>query len=420
MKHIRIFFLLGLMLGLRMVPVFGSELFLGYQDQGLKLQETSSWRFENLQLEFSPYLNYQANSELRFGLSEVYLDWGSETFGVSLGRKVITYGPGRYGFPTLGPLVVRDTDELSSGNIEGYDQLGYQFQWGNLNYHKFYAWVPENRFRMLLGQRATYALGQFTFGFSEVALVNELAPWFYYLPLPFVPIYGDQFIAARFAEIKNVNVAGNMAVDFDLVWQPSENFKLYAEYYMDDRPWPRFDKEWGIVIPEWDQCWWKCAYQVGFAWEEAFGQPDFKLYAEYTRVDQYTYTSWHPGAWVSGLDWTFQGKMIGDQLGSDADRVNLELVWEQSPIWQWSLAYIKKHHGEGEIGDQWQYVPGQTVVFLTGNVETTDKLIFGVKRTMKEFELGGKFGVAYVDSLGHQVGQTKWQPELMIYFKYCL
>ena len=396
--------------------VFADELHLEYQlDHELKFAETSSRDFGGWQLAVSPYLSFAQGSSPKLGLSEAYLNWGSDQFQFSLGRKVITYGPGRYGFPALGALSVVNADDLGFGTVEGYDQFGCLIDCGRFKCHKFYALVSEDFFRALHGLRLSYTWGDFTLGASETALTNDDTPWFYYLPLP---IYLHQFVAGRFLKIPNSNTFANVAMDFDLTWQIQPNLKVYAEYYMDDRPWPRFDKDWHLVIPEWDQCWWKCGYQAGLAWEEVFNQPNLNFYAEYTRIDQYTYTSWHPGAWISGLDWTYRGRMIGEALGPDSDRLNLELTWQPTSEWRWSLFYIKKRHGEGEIGDHWIYVPGQTVVFLTGTVETTDRLMFGVSKTKGEFELGGKLGLAYIDNLAHQAGQSKWQPQVLIYSSY--
>ncbi len=397
--------------------VWADELRMEYQtEHGFEFVETSNREYGDLQLVVAPYLSWVQGSLPKLGLSEAYLEWdASEWLQFSLGRKIITYGPGRYGFPALGPLVSVNNSDLSFETVEGYDQFGYSFNWRNLNYHKFYALVTEDFFRVLHGHRLTYTWGGVTFGISETALTNDSAPWFYYLPLP---MYLHQFVAGRLLKIPEANVFANVAIDLDLTWQMRPNFKVYAEYYMDDRPWPHFDQNWHLVNPQWDRCWWKCGYQGGFAWEEAFGVPDLNFYAEYTRIDQYTYTSWHPGAWRPGLDWTYRGRMIGEAMGPDSDRLNLELTWQPNPEWQYSFAYLKKRHGEGEIGDRWEYVPGQTVVFLTGNVETTDQLLIGASKMKQAFQWGGKIGIAYCNNVAHQIGQNSWQLQLSLYSSY--
>ncbi|HEX3047120.1 MAG TPA: capsule assembly Wzi family protein, partial [Bacillota bacterium] len=337
------------------------------------------------------------------GISQLCLDWQTEKAGFSIGRKIITFGPGRYGYPMLGPLGTGLT-------VEGYDQAGYHFTWGNLGYQKFYAWVPESSFRMLLGQRTTYHLGPFVFGFSEAALVNDQAPDYVYLPISFLPIYLYQFLGYHVFKTPHTNETINAALDFDLTWQPSANLKLYGEYYIDDRPWPSLDQNNQWVTPKWDQWWWKVGYQAGVEWKNAFLNPALTLYTEYTRIDQYTYTSWHPGDWTPGLDWTYLGRYLGDSLGPDADRFNLELVWERSPSLSWSFAYRRVRRGEGEIGDHWSYTPGQTEVFLTGVVETTDGLTVGVIKQTDDAEISLTVGLANINNADHVAGNNKIEP----------
>ncbi|HEX3047125.1 MAG TPA: capsule assembly Wzi family protein, partial [Bacillota bacterium] len=337
------------------------------------------------------------------GISQLCLDWQTEKAGFSIGRKIITFGPGRYGYPMLGPLGTGLT-------AEGYDQAGYHFTWGNLGYQKFYAWVPESGFRMLLGQRTTCHLGPFVFGFSEAALVNDQAPDYVYLPIPFLPIYLYQFLGYHVFKTPHTNETINAALDFDLTWQPSVNLKLYGEYYIDDRPWPSLDQNNQWVTPTWDQWWWKVGYQAGLEWKNAFQNSKLTLYTEYTRIDQYTYTSWHPGDWTPGLDWTYLGRFLGDSLGPDADRFNLELVWERSPSLSWSFAYRRVRRGEGKIGDHWSYTPGQTEVFLTGVVETTDGLAVGVIKKTDDAEISLTVGLANINNADHVAGNNKIEP----------
>ncbi len=358
----------------------------------------------------SPYFNLHPQNDRYLGIGQAYADWDKGDFGFSFGRKIITLGPGRYGYPALGPLE-------TGISAEGYDQLGYHFTWGNLKYQKFYALVSESSYRALLGQRTTYDLGPFTFGFSETALANSQAPAYIYLPIPFIPVYFYQYLGDHTGG--DVNKKINNAVDFDITWQITDNLKFYVEYYMDDRPWWRWeDGHW--VTPEWDRWWWKCGYQGGIQWNNAFNNPALTFYLEYTRIDDYTYTSWHPGEWMPGLDWTDHDRYMGDSLGPDADRWNLELVWRQSPEYQWSFAYQRVRHGEGKIGDHWTYVPGRTVVFLTGTVETTDLLGIGVTRKKGNYDFNITLGLAYINNADHIEGANKVEPKAAVNIKYYL
>jgi hypothetical protein len=373
---------------------------------------------DSLSYVVSPYFTFINGEENRLSISEAYLRWSKNDFNLDVGRKIITYGPGRYGFPMLGPIGGEAPYDQFGQSAEGYDQIGYSFKknlWDRfeLNYHKFYAWVGEADYRMLLGQRTTIDWKKFTLGFSETALVNKDAPPLYYLPIPFIPVYLYQN-AGSYLDYESPNSAGNMAMGFDLTWRATENLKLYGEYYMDDRPWPTLKS--GLAMPEWDRWWWKVGYQAGMEWKNAFHRENLTLYTEYTRISQYCYTSWHPNSgsadWTPGLDWTYKGYLIGDPLGPDADRFNLELVWEQSPEWQWDFAYILKRRGAGKIGDHWYYQPGKTEIFLTGTVEVTNIFDVTLTRKLNLWEYSLRLGVAGIEHQGNIRGETALEPRL--------
>jgi len=326
---------------------------------------------------FSPYLNLQQPQNPVLGISQAYLGWDNGNFGFDIGRKIVDHGPGRYGYPVLGPL--------GTGlAAEGYDQIGYHFTWGNLRAQKFYALVSESSYRMLIGQRATYDLGPFTLGLTEDILVDAQTPACYYIPIPFSPI---------------TNTSDNKIGDGDLTWRISNGFKLYGQCFIDDIP---------LAPDQYDKWPWRCGFQGGFAWQNAFGSPALTLYSEYTRVYQYTYT--HD---ITAFDWTYQGDFMGD-LGPDADRLDVELDWKQSPEWQWSFVYQRIRHGEGKIGDQFIYVPGQTVVFLTGIVETTDLLAVGLTRKQGVCDFGLILGLAYVQNQNHVAGINQFEPQVSV------
>jgi hypothetical protein len=354
-----------------------------------------------------PLVVIDPDGNFKASLREFYVDWQTGKFGLSAGRRLITYGPGRYGYPMLGPLC----RELRS---EGYDQAGYNFSWGNLKYQKFYALIPEDSFRGLLGQRATFDWGNFTFGVSETAVVNESAPLFYYNPLPFIPIYFDQFLGIRVYKISKINDAANVNIDADVAWQITPEIRVYGEYYADDRPGLKFFQHNDLETSKpWENPW-RVGYQAGMEWERAFGQPDLVFYSEYTRIDQFTYTGLN-----QELSYTFAGRAMGDPLGPDADRLNLELVFNKTARSQWGIAWKRERHGEGKLGDVWHAVPGQTEVFLTGVVETTDEIAVTLTREMGVVKLSATLGVEQINNFNHISNKTQSGLKFKIVGVYC-
>jgi hypothetical protein len=396
-------------------PVRAAELQMRFDDREstVKYELTGDW--QGWDWTFSPLVSSNEYDDMGLNLSEAYLTRSFPQFTLEIGRKKITYGPGRYGFPMLGPV----GEGLAA---QGYDQIGYSFAWDkflftkNFHYQKFYAYIPEADSRMLLGHRATTDWGRFTVGVSEAALVNQGAPWFYYLPVPFVPVYLYQYIGNELMKLDNNNETANIATEFDLTYHATDNVRIYLEYYMDDRPWPTLKS--GFKAPDWDRWWWKVGYQAGVAWKNAFKNPQLTLYTEYTRVDQYTYTSYHPGGFDPNLNWTYKDRILGDPLGPDADRLNLELIWEQSPERQWNFAYKHTRHGAGKIGDQWYYQPGVTEVFLTGTVETGNALDVSLTRKYRNYEITFLLGAEHLDNAGNVTGASEFNPRLALWGTY--
>ncbi|NLW56200.1 MAG: capsule assembly Wzi family protein [Firmicutes bacterium] len=375
-------------------------------NQGLTLLSENQFKLGPLTLILSPWL-YTEQQTTTFGLSEAALDLGIGRFRLTVGRQLTSFGPGRYNFLLLSPLGEGLTKE-------GLDQIGYSFATKRLRYQKFYAWVPANGFRLLLGQRATYDLGPFTFGFAETALAKEDIPDLYYLPLPLVPVGFYQHIADDYLDLPEARQSIKLLGELDLTLRLWSGAKIYASYLIDSRPFPSLQKghSYYLHYPEDDEHPWKVGYQGGFEWDRPLGLPGIKLYTEYTRINQFTYTASEPF-----FNYTYKGQSLGGPLGPDADQLNLELMTTKENTWQFGLAYSRRRQGEGRIGDQWTYEPGQTEVFLTGVVETTNQIsLTAVKNIglLNSDQVALTISLARISNDDHQPGVVTLQPEVSV------
>lgn len=368
-------------------------------NQGLALISENQFKLGPFTLILSPWLYTQQN-ETTFGLSEAALDLGIGRFHLTVGRQLTSFGPGRYTFPLLSPR----GEGLTS---EGREQIGYSFATKRLKYQKIYAWVPDDGFRLLLGQRATYDLGPFTFGFGETALAKENIPDFYYLPLPLVPVGLYQLIAENHLDLPEAQNSLNILGELDLTVRLWPGAKIYAGYLIDSRPVPTLKEG-----TRQDRHPWKVGYQGGLEWDRPLWIPGIKLYTEYTRLNQFTYTASDPF-----FNYTHQEQGLGGPLGPDADQLNLELVTTKENTWQFGLAYSRRRQGEGRIGDQWTYQPGQTEVFLTGTVETTDRIALTAAKKIgliNSDQVALTLSLARITNDDHQPGILTIQPEVTV------
>lgn len=373
-------------------------------DRSLILLSNTQAKLGPFSFYLSPWLITEQN-ETSFGLGEAGLDLGIGSFHLTAGRKLLSFGPGRYLFPILSPLGKGLTPE-------GLDQIGYNFSTRKLKYHKFYAWVPNSGFRILLGQRTTLDLGPFTFGFSETALAKEDIPDFYYLPLPFVPVAFYQFLASHTLDLPEADGALNLLAALDLTLRLSPQMKIYAGYLVDNRPLPELkaDSYFDWVQPAKDSLPWQVGYQCGLEWGKPLGISGIKLYTEYTRINQFTYTNPDPF-----FNYTYKGHNLGGPLGPDADQLNIELASTSEGPWQYGFAFSRKRQGEGKIGDQWTYQPGETEVFLTGIVETTDSFTLSATKRMGESDaVTLSVSIARLINPDHLPGSTAYQPAISV------
>jgi hypothetical protein len=377
-------------------------------NQGLTLLSENQFHLGPFTLFVTPWL-YTEKEKTSFGLKEGGIDLGLGSFHLTIGRQLNTFGPGRYAFPLLAPL--------GSGlTAEGLDQVAYSFSTKRLNYKKLYAWVPvEDHFRLLLGQRTTYDLGPFTLGFAETALAKEGAPDFYYLPLPLVPVGVYQLLAEHHLDLQEAKGALNLLAEVDLTIRLGANCKIYGGYLIDERPflyWPE-----GASLTQWeyqapDRKPWKVGYQAGGEWNRPLGINGLKFYTEYTRINQFTYTAKDPF-----FNYAYRGKILGGPLSPDSDQLNLELVTTANDTWEFGLAYTRRRQGEGRLGDQWTYQPGQTEVFLTGTVETTDQFALTAVKNLgltNSDQVALTLSLARITNDDHQPGVVTLQPEVSV------
>ena len=408
-NHLLPIILLGLFLLLNSAQTAqANDIVFQLNNQGLTILSDNQFRLGPVTLFLNPWLFTELEqNETTFGLKTGGFDLGIGQFHLTIGRQLNAFGPGRYTFPLLAPLGKGIT-------AEGLDQIAYSFTTKRLAYKKLYAWVPmDDEFRILLGQRATYDLGPFTFGFAETALAKERLPDFYYWPLPLVPVAVYQLVDDHYLHSPGREQALKIWGEIDLTLRLGPNFKLYGGYLIDERPLPTWLEDTALNKAEKstaDRKPWKVGYQGGGEWNQPLGIKGLKLYTEYTRINQYTYTNEDPF-----FTYTYKGKLLGGPLGPDSDLLNVELVTTGGETWTFALAYSRKRQGEGRLGDLWTEQPNPNEVFLTGTVETTDQIaLTTTKRMGLSDQVAMTLSLARISNDDHQPGAVTLRPEITV------
>lgn len=325
-------------------------------------------------------------------ISEAWLNrrfWG---FDVTAGRKFIRWGPGRYG--TL----------LLSDDSPAFDLLRVEGNLGPIRFDEFTALVDASKSKYFFGHRLEIKpFNGLRLGIGETALAaGDFTGWLFN-PIPFWPYYLTQYLNNKVKSGYDILV--NIGVGLDAEYTAPNDYRLYGEYLVDDKP-----QYAGDNVPE------RTGYLVGFQIPREALDPKVSFGAEYARLNYYTYSHRR-----RETDYLHEGKIIGHWLGPDADDLQLEVRYYLDPRKTFGLTLERERHGEGRVGMPWNLQNGKDKVFLVGVVETTHriKLDFDYQYSPKLLlSVGGSLG--QVENQGNVLDQSGLENALWLQAKWLL
>jgi len=254
----------------------------------------------NSGLEYTSYARYRTH----FAFNH---DW----FRLDLGRDVMHWGPGYYNNLTLNQLALP------------YNMLSMDLNFGPLRVVSFYADLRiygsmsdknKDETRNLFGHRYELAVGNGTFGISELTvLYDNIKPWLF---VPTAPLFMEK---GNYSESSN-----NGALAFDFNYRLFNAVRIYSEFFLDDMESP-------VSLVKNDNIEAKWAWMAGVhgAHDFEFGSHKIEAgtIAEYARVEPYVYSHFvqntaqiahlgrplgNPnGANSQTVDWTVYGRLDG-------------------------------------------------------------------------------------------------------------
>lgn len=299
---------------------------------------------------------YSYNIEHPYGYTEdvsgnaiinTYMKFRLPWFEVQLGKDNLWWGPGRYG------------SLLISDNPPSWDMLKLDAAYSIFRFTYFTGILPgELGDRYLSGHRLEALITPgFRFGIHETVVHGNRFERHYLNPFT---IY---FFATPTLEASGIN--DNMLIGLDFEILPLKNVKLYGELMVDDfqSPWDLEDfYNWANLF----------GIQFGVYWTNPLGLDDTDLRAEYTFVNQYSYTHWIPTN-----SYQHYGHVIGHWLGPDADYLKCDFSRYITDRLSFNVSYALERHGEGDMGKSVP-PPGESKWhFLSGITERRDAV--GVK-----------------------------------------
>lgn len=245
----------------------------------------------NSGIEYTSYARYRTHFALNYG-------WARLDFG----RDVMHWGPGYYNNLTLNQFALP------------YNMLSLDMQFGPLRVLSFYgdlriynsmSMKNKDQTRDLFGHRYEVAVGDLTFGVSELqVLYNNMKPWLF---VPTAPLFMEK---GNFSEDSN-----NGSLSMDLNYRLFNSVRIYTEFFLDDMESP-------VSLIKNDNIEAKWAWMAGLHAAHDFDIKGHLLetgtIAEYARIEPYVYSHFHPNtAQIAHL-----GRPLGSQNGPNSQTID--------------------------------------------------------------------------------------------------
>jgi hypothetical protein len=226
---------------------------------------------------------------------------------VQAGRSQMQFGP------------VPEGGLLLSTQPWGIDHAAYTLKAKSLRFTTLYAWLQSDK-RMVL-HRVEFVMPHWKIGLTETVVARDTNDFFPYVVAPISFYYFMQW-----NKLQDDNIL--WGVDAAVIFPP---FKFYAELLVDD-----FAYE-PATGPN------KIGGTIGGEWVSIFSS-EVDLRADYTAISKWTYSQRD-----SVQNYTFKGRILGDDLGPDADRTRLSVSWRIIPRIGLRLKGYYERHGEGDV-----------------------------------------------------------------------
>ena len=222
---------------------------------------------------------------------------------LDFGRDVMHWGPGYYNNLSLNQFAAP------------YNMMSLDLMIGPLRVMSFYADLrifssmdPRNKdsSRNLFGHRYELAVGNATFGLSELTvLYDDMKPWLF---VPTAPLFMEK---GNYSESSN-----NGSLSFDFNYRLFNSVRLYTEFFLDDMDSP-------ISLIRNDNIEAKWAWMAGFQAGHDFYYKGHKIEAgtifEFARVEPYVYTHFKQN--------TAQEAHLGYPLGNQGGPNSRTIDW---------------------------------------------------------------------------------------------
>lgn len=272
-------------------------------DEGHSASSPRSWDREFLEnqkgennsgVEYTSYARYRTHFALNY-------DW----LRLDFGRDVMHWGPGYYNNLSLNQFAIP------------YNMMSLDMQFGPLRVMSFYADLRiyssmsmknKDETRNLFGHRYELAIGNGTFGISELTvLYDNMKPWLF---VPTAPLFMEK---GNYSEDSN-----NGALAFDFNYRLFNALRVYTEFFLDDMESPVSLVKNDNIEAKWA---WMAGAQYGHDFNIKGHLLEVGSIGEYARVEPYVYSHFH----ASTAQMAHLGYPLGNPNGPNSQTIDWSL-----------------------------------------------------------------------------------------------
>ena len=256
-----------------------------------------------------------ANSYIKFKLPMLDMQFGTDN---------LQWGPGYHGNLMVSP------------NPIAMDMLKFQTNFKTVSFTAFTGVLEDQaeeiNDKFISGHRIEgFFWNWFGIGLSEVVVYGNRFEAGYLNPVN-IYLINEQTISR--ADSRAPGSGDNVLASVDLRFRPTDNFEIYGEVLVDDgNPAASFyhwDTKFGVL--------------GGIYLTDPFGLSDTDFHAEYTFINQYTYTHVNPVNVYKHFT-----SVIGHHIGTDADNLWIEFRRRWTDKLEAVFGYELERHGQGNI-----------------------------------------------------------------------
>ena len=255
------------------------------------------------------------NSYVKFKLPMLELQFGTDN---------LQWGPGYHGNLMVSP------------NPIAMDMLKFQSKFKTVTFTAFTGVLEDHaeeiNDKFISGHRIEgFFWNWFGIGLSEVVVYGHRFEPGYLNPVN-IYLINEQTISR--ADSRAPGSGDNVLASVDLRFRPKDNFEIYGEVLVDDgnpaASFHHWDTKFGIL--------------GGIYLTDPIGLSDTDFHAEYTFINQYTYTHVNPVNVYKHFT-----SVIGHHIGTDADNLWIEVRRRWTDKLETVLGYELERHGQGNI-----------------------------------------------------------------------